>query len=455
MIVVFALLSLVSVQGTHQQVCSAAAHLGRWWYNGCAQRCVCETKAGEYVWNCYRERKEFTCMSSAQRSLFIETYKLISTPGHPEYAQYQTLIARHSTNFAAIHTTQNFLPWHRWFAMELENLLQNVNCKVTLPWWDTAKNAGAPWGVSPWGAPADLMGTSGACINNGGFASPGWPNGAHGCISRTNSGTLPTAVVEAGVLAMVPGNYGAFSDALENQIHNLVHVRVAGTMVTGWSPEDPIFFLHHGHIDYLWDLWQRKSAAHLAAYSFPMNAVMPVAYGATPAQFNNLAATNVKYVRNSLSTLGNGHFLFLACNLIKITAVLSVDLNVLQSAMVRATPTLLRQIPQLPAPVLTAAEEKMMIDMNRRGGGTERSVQEATRKLAEARNIATKANEELEKAGSLREYFEGGVNRALGFDVAQAVKLLKVPPAQQQQTAPATAGVPALGRLPVAVGRGQ
>ena len=58
------------------------------------------------------------------------------------YAQYLALIARHATSFASIHSSQFFLPWHRWFQMEMENLLQNVNCEVTIPWWDTSKNAG-------------------------------------------------------------------------------------------------------------------------------------------------------------------------------------------------------------------------------------------------------------------------------------------------------------------------
>jgi tyrosinase len=269
MLVVVLVLLFGATEGTHQQVCSAVAHVGRWWYNGCSQRCICAQVSGEFVWDCYRERKEYTCMSVAERTLYINTYKAISTPGHPQYSQYQTLIARHSTNFGTIHTSQYFLPWHRWFSMEMENLLQNVNCTVTLPWYDTAKNAGAPFGVPPWGASADLLGTSGACVNDGGFASPGWPNNAHGCLSRTNSGTMPTSMQEAAVLAMNSANYVAFTDALEIQIHNIPHVRIGGTMLQTWSPEAPEFFLHHGHIDKLWDDWQKKSNAHLNAYSFP------------------------------------------------------------------------------------------------------------------------------------------------------------------------------------------
>jgi hypothetical protein len=370
-------------------------------------------------------------MPQAERLLFISTYKAISTPGHPLYPQYTALIARHAANFAAIHTSQYFLPWHRWFAMEMENLLQNVNCKVTLPWWDTAKNAGSPWSASPWGASTDMIGTSGACVTNGGFANPGWPGGAHGCLSRTNSGTLPTSMQESAVLAMPSSGYVAFSDALQTQIHNIAHVRVGGTMVQGWSPEAPEFFLHHGHIDKLWNDWQNKGSPYLNAYSFSSNAVMPVALGATPGQFNDLKATGVMYVRASDSTLGAGHFVLPACFLIIINPTLSVNINVLQAAIAKASPSQLLQIPQLPAGILTSAEEEMMISMTRRGGGTEKSIQELTAKLQAAKAILEKQNEALKSAGSLRTSFDKSVDRALGFDVAKAVAILKVPSAEK------------------------
>jgi hypothetical protein len=234
---------------------------------------------------------------------------------------------------------------------------------------------------------------------------------------------------ESSVLAMVPGNYVAFSDALETQIHNTAHVRVGGTMVTGWSPEAPEFFLHHNHVDKLWDDWQKKSNAHLTSYSFALNAVMPVAYGATPAQFNNLKATKVIYVRASPSVSGAGHLTLFPCGLILVASI-NFDLAVMQASLARASAEQLRQIPQLAAPILTSAEEKMMIDMARRGGGSEANVRDFTRRMEVGREQLTKANEALKAAGNLRTSFENSVDKALGFDVAAAVKLLKIPPAR-------------------------
>jgi hypothetical protein len=371
-------------------------------------------------------------MSSAERTLFINTYKAISTPGHPEYSQYQTLIARHTTSFNTIHTSQYFLPWHRWFSHQLENLLQNVDCRVTLPWWDTAKNAGAPWNVSPWGAASDLMGTSMACVTNGGFASPGWPNNAHGCLSRSFSGTLPTSVQQANVLAMPPGNYVAFTDALETQIHNTVHVRVGGTMMNQWSPEAPEFFLHHNNIDQIWDKWQKQSNAHLNAYSFALNTAMPVAYGATPANYNDLKKTGVMYVRSSASSAGAGHFILLPCNLIVI-GNLKFEMAVVQSSLAKASQSQLLQIPQLAAPVLTDAEQEKFATMMTRGM-TPQNAQAWTARARQGRETLQKFNAALNKTGTLRPRFENSVDQALGFDIAKAAELLKIPQAEGSTT---------------------
>jgi hypothetical protein len=42
---------------------------------------------------------------------------------------------------------------------------------------------------------------------------------------------------------------------LEGQLHNLVHDGVGGYMGDMLSATDPIFWLHHGNVDRLWDIW--------------------------------------------------------------------------------------------------------------------------------------------------------------------------------------------------------
>jgi len=158
---------------------------------------------------------------------------------------------------------------------------------------------------------------------------------------------------------------------------------------------------------------------------------MPVALGATPGQFNDLKATGVMYVRASDSSLGAGHFVLPACFLIIISPTLTVNINVLQAAIAKASPSQLLSIPQLPAGILTSAEEEMMISMTRKGGGTEQNLQDHKNKLQAAKAQLERQNEALKNAGSLRTSFDKSVDRALGFDVAKAVAVLKVPPADR------------------------
>jgi hypothetical protein len=53
---------------------------------------------------------------------------------------------------------------------------------------------------------------------------------------------------------------------LESQPHDNVHGAMGGAagtafMVSFLSPVDPIFFLHHGNLDRLWDVWTRRQTA--------------------------------------------------------------------------------------------------------------------------------------------------------------------------------------------------
>lgn len=45
---------------------------------------------------------------------------------------------------------------------------------------------------------------------------------------------------------------------LESQLHNTVHDAVGGYMGDFFSAADPVFWLHHGNVDRLWDVWLER-----------------------------------------------------------------------------------------------------------------------------------------------------------------------------------------------------
>lgn len=408
-------------------ICTGAAHVGRYWYNACDQKCVCtEIVPREFTWECYKERREFTCMATEERERFINTFKAISTPGHPMYPQYAALIARHDSGFGTIHLTQNFLPWHRWFSAELEELLQNVDCRVTLPWWDWSKKSASPFTGSPFLSSQSWLGTNGAgggggCVQDGPFDTNVWNPPTNGCLKRNFGGTMPTALQITNTLNLPASDFSGFSDALEVQIHNVPHMRIGGTMTTGYSPNAPEFFLHHNFIDKLWNDWQKKSSAHLNAYAsdFNPNATMSYAFGATPADHNDLEKNRIRYVRYRSPNFGSFR-IWPRCAILRIPiGVFSIPS--IMDVLGKAEPQILREIPQLPFTAPTFEEEKMMLSL--------------IEDPFEARDMAAKIKRERDRVERLNSViniisndFYDEHSQILGYDSTFLVEALGVKP---------------------------
>ncbi|MGN9775361.1 tyrosinase MelC2 [Micromonospora sp. H33] len=184
------------------------------------------------------------------------------------------------------HRSPSFLPWHRQFLLEFERALQAVDPAVNLPYWDWTTDRSAT--SSLWSP--DFLGGNGRSgdgqITTGPFAyaTGNWPLSVRvdsRSYLRRQFGaagqSLPTSSQVATVLAqtgydVAPWNStsaSGFRNLVEGwrgpNLHNRVHVWVGGTMATGVSPNDPVFWLHHCHVDKLWSNWQRArpSAGYL------------------------------------------------------------------------------------------------------------------------------------------------------------------------------------------------
>jgi hypothetical protein len=75
-------------------------------------------------------------MTTTERKRYIQTVKKAST--HPAYKErYEKLLTLHKNIFfSRIHELDFFLPWHRWFVLQYENLLREIDCRITVPFWD-------------------------------------------------------------------------------------------------------------------------------------------------------------------------------------------------------------------------------------------------------------------------------------------------------------------------------
>jgi len=212
-------------------------------------------------------------LSEAERVAYINAVYEIST--NPQYkTAYNNLVTLHTTYFySGIHDSPMFFPWHRQYIWAYENLLQQVDCRITVPYWRWSLEATAPFSSTVWDA-SDGVGGNGlddeGCVTNGLF-SGSWVTPVGICLSRAwISGS--TFATEADISEVIDSECSSSSDydcveqGIEN-FHNYVHASIMGQMGGIYSANDPIFFLHHGYIDYMWNRWQSTGTAFVEAYS--------------------------------------------------------------------------------------------------------------------------------------------------------------------------------------------
>ncbi|XP_022801546.1 uncharacterized protein LOC111339216 [Stylophora pistillata] len=251
----------------------------------CGQRCRCSR--GRFV-QCTRVRREFTTMSRADREKYVRAVRTVSTD--PRYkTDYDSMLTQHKTIFnSGIHQRDFFLPWHRWFMLQYENLLRRVDCTVTVPYWDWSVASRSPWrrrasdlwfpGNSGFGGNGEQ--TTEQCVTSGPFRRGVWnvvPSAGGSCLRRQFNLTdnPPDSAAVAEVLRIPHLQFDSFEIALRINLHDTVHCFIGGTMCSFDSAAAPEFMLHHGFVDKIWTDWQRRSAVHMHAHFSSVTAPMP------------------------------------------------------------------------------------------------------------------------------------------------------------------------------------
>lgn len=243
-------------------------------------------------------RKRIYSLTDTELQRFVEAVNAAKADG-----SYDAFIERHHHSMMtatlmpgesggpglrnSAHRGPAFLPWHRYFLREFELVLQAKRPGVTLPYWDWENDSVNPlsaplWNTNP--AQRQYVGGNGT-VTTGPFAN--WTakvetiSGAlvdrPGGIFRQlgADGHIPSTADVQDVITNWPvydtapwrtSSAGSFRNRLEGWIpaggvhlHNVVHVWVGGDMGPGTSPNDPVFFLHHGNIDRIWATWQHAN----------------------------------------------------------------------------------------------------------------------------------------------------------------------------------------------------
>jgi len=179
-------------------------------------------------------------------------------------SKYDALVKYHLDDQDFAHGSGYFWPWHRAYLRTFEIALQAIDPTVCLPYWNWSVDSQAPEACAIF--TNDYYGGNGDsstnCVTSGSFAgwSPYYPK-PH-CLQRKYAygDNLGAYQSTEGVNRMITSSndYATAADQIENAVHGAIHVSIGGDMNQMQSPNDPIFWLHHGYIDYLWAIWQAR-----------------------------------------------------------------------------------------------------------------------------------------------------------------------------------------------------
>jgi len=251
-------------------------------------------------------RKNANTMPAAEFENFIRACvilksTIVGNAGGQPFSVYDQWVAVHGcimgvrTPGSAVfrnlgHQNIGFLPWHREYLRRFELALQSVVPGVTIPYWEWPSGVPEPIPLFTNARAHPIFFTSsvlnavgGLFALNGPAAPPAWwPPGfrwrIHPALQVGGSNILrrgsaantwpPTAAI---ITSIENSNVGAggnpywtFWNRLESdpRTHNTGHNIVGGYMANPvFSPNDPLFWLHHSYVDRVWARWQLNRLA--------------------------------------------------------------------------------------------------------------------------------------------------------------------------------------------------
>ena len=245
-------------------------------YDDCQRKCTCY-EGGLIL--CHRERKEFTTLNLEERRRFVNVLKTASK--NPIYRdEYTRLTKIHSRIPSRLlhHLPQIFLPWHRWFLLEFENFLRQIDCRVTIPYWDWSKDSGH-WARATethdvWSPDSHGLGGDGVfpdgCVLDGPFREGEFfvsETIGNGCLKRYFNLACSLPDKNATEKVIEGRNFTQFERTIRETFHPALHDCIGGHMSAQSSASfTPEFWVHHGFIDKLWSDWQNKGHAYKFQY---------------------------------------------------------------------------------------------------------------------------------------------------------------------------------------------
>ena len=251
---------------------------------------LCQCVNGELT-SCCRYRQDWAALSQQGKQHYIDAVKTVSSS--PDFQPlYNELVRRYQDSFNTIAQntvpeTSLFVPWHRYFLLEYEDLLRMVNPSITIPYWDWSVMYKRPY-ESPVFDPQTGFGNStdsvSMCVTSGPFREGEFevaPSAGNTCLMRKyDDFEYPSrGFIESAVLPLKAANFSQFHNSIQLLLNLNIRCNVGGHMCTNDAANDPLYLLQLSRIDLIVDRWQAMDEARANVQYANDNSALVLTFG--------------------------------------------------------------------------------------------------------------------------------------------------------------------------------
>ncbi len=241
-------------------------------FDSCGRRCTC--RQGRFS-DCCRLRRDYASLTEDDKKRYIDSVLKVATDSRYK-SKYDSLVSLYSSSFDTLaqetkSNTSQFFVWNRFYMIQYENLLREIDCRVTIPYWDWTALPLNPY-MSTVFSPSTGFGDSSrpndSCVRNGPFRYESFqvtPSAGGGCLQRQYRLQMyPTrAIIEQDVLTLPAEEFPQFHQFMQLFVFTNVRCFLNGHSCTNNAANDPVFLLHLAQIDFIFDRWQRLDSSRL------------------------------------------------------------------------------------------------------------------------------------------------------------------------------------------------
>ncbi|EJT78180.1 para-nitrobenzyl esterase [Gaeumannomyces tritici R3-111a-1] len=237
--------------------------------------CTLENAAIRHEWSdlSVPQREEYI---AAVRCIMTKPTKLSASEAPGARSRYDDFLVAHIQQTPNIHSTANFLAWHRYYTWGFEQALRN-ECGYTgyQPYWNWDRYAKDPENSPLFNGNASSLGGNsprpGACVETGPFADIKVNLGPGNslefnprCLTRDISKSNATHTTADKTFALITSSNDirSFQDTMQVAlgVHAMGHFTVGGDpggdIFT--SAGDIYFYVHHAMVDRVYWIWQMQ-----------------------------------------------------------------------------------------------------------------------------------------------------------------------------------------------------